>query len=165
MMKRKHHGLKPQQERRGVAAVEAAVVMPVLLLLVLGTIELGTALRASTIMQSSVREAGRLVNTDWRAIVQDGDDPNSKVERDLRNFVTASGLPGQELAVTMTYATGNSAGQTVDLTAPDIELELIKIELVLPYEHISLFPNRYMGGANITTSLVMRVGIGGGISG
>ena len=37
------------QNRKGVAAVEAAVVLPMMLILVLGTIEMGTALRASTI--------------------------------------------------------------------------------------------------------------------
>ena len=86
-----------QQARNGVAALEAAVVTPMLLVLVLGTIEMGTALRASTIMQSAVREAGRLVNMDWNQVIGENDDPNSKVTRDLRNFVQASGLPGDVL--------------------------------------------------------------------
>ncbi|MEQ9407978.1 MAG: pilus assembly protein, partial [Fuerstiella sp.] len=59
-----------QQSRRGVAALEAAVVTPMLLILVLGTIEMGTALRASTILQSAVREAGRLASMDWRYVVE-----------------------------------------------------------------------------------------------
>ena len=82
----------PQDSRRGVAALEAAVVTPMLLILVLGTIEMGTALRASTIMQSAVREAGRLANMDWQQVIGEGDTPNEKLERDLGNFIRASGL-------------------------------------------------------------------------
>ena len=80
--------------RKAAAVVEAAVVLPMMLILVLGTIEMGSALRASTIMQSSVREAGRLANMNWSDVVESGDTPNAKIERDIRNYVTASGLPG-----------------------------------------------------------------------
>jgi len=75
-----------------------------MLILVLGTIEMGTALRASTIMQSAVRDAGRLANMRWSEVIDEGDTPNAKIERDLRNSVTASGLPGDDLVVTLTYA-------------------------------------------------------------
>lgn len=151
-------------QRRGVAALEAAIITPVLLILVLGTIEMGTALRASTIMQSAVREAGRLVNMDWQSVVGDGDTPNAKVERDLRNFVTASGLPGSALTISITHADGPNTGQAFDIADENNELELVKIQLSLSYTQISLFPNRYMGGTDITARLIMRAGMGGGIS-
>ena len=66
--------------RRGIAALEAAVVTPMLLMLVLGTIEMGSALRASTLMQSSVREAGRLASMDWNHVLEEGDTPNAKLK-------------------------------------------------------------------------------------
>ncbi|MEZ6132571.1 MAG: pilus assembly protein [Planctomycetaceae bacterium] len=165
-MKRLHRTIRTSSatSRRGVAAVEAAVIMPVLILLVMGTIEIGTALRASTIMQSATREAGRLVNTDWRDLVGSGDSPNAKLERDLRNFVTASGLPGNQLVITVTHAEGDNVGQPFDLLDGDNQLQLINITMTLNYAHISLFPNRYMGGANVTASLIMRAGMGGGLS-
>jgi len=150
--------------RRGAAAVEAAVIMPVLILLVMGTIEIGTALRAGTIMQSATREAGRLVNTDWRDLVGPGDTPNVKLERDLRNFVTASGLPGDQLVITVTHAEGAKAGQAFDLLDSDNQLELINITMTLGYANVSLFPNRYMGDADMTATLIMRAGMGGGLS-
>ena len=156
--------LKRIEDRRGVAALEAAVVMPMMLILVLGTIEMGTALRASTIMQSSVREAGRLANMNWTDMVSAGDTPNAKVERDLRNYVTASGLPGSDLTIAITYAEGGNAGQTFDLADEDNELQKVKISLSLPYSSISLFPTRYMGGKNVSASLVLRAGMGAGLS-
>jgi len=157
---RSHH----TRQRRGIAAVEAAVVLPMMLILTLGTIEMGTALRASTIMQSSVREAGRLVSMKWGNIVADGDTPNGKVERDLRNFVTASGLPGDDLVVTITHADGAKQGQNFDISDSSNDLEMVKIQIGLPYSSISLFPTRYMGSSTVSASLTMRAGLSGGLS-
>jgi len=150
------------QLRQGVAVVECAIVLPVMLVLVLGTIELGTALRASTILQSAVREAGRLASMDWRYVVEDGDTPNQKVERDIRNFVSASGLPGNNLFVSIEHAEGQSKGADFDISDPNNNLALLLIEVELPYSSISLFPVNYMGGSNVRAGLISRAGIAGG---
>ncbi|MEQ9409209.1 MAG: hypothetical protein RIK87_15850, partial [Fuerstiella sp.] len=96
--------------------------------------------------------------------VEDGDTPNEKLERDLRNFVTASGLPGSAMTVSITYAEGDNEGDDFDLSDENNELQKVEIVASLPYSQISLFPNRYMGGKNVTARLVMRSGFGGGIS-
>jgi Flp pilus assembly protein TadG len=149
-------------KRSGVAAVECATVLPVMLVLVLGLIEIGTALRASTIMQSSVREAGRLASMDWRYVLQKGETPNEKVEQDIRNFVTASGLPGADLTVSIEFAEGAKKGNVFDIQDSENELELMLIEVELPYSSISLFPMRYMGGRSIRAGVVSRAGIAAG---
>ena len=153
---------RQKQNRKGVAAVECAMMLPIMMVLVLGLIEMGTALRASTIMQSSVREAGRLASMDWRYVVEDGETPNLKVEQDIRNFVTASGLPGEDLVVSIEHAEGDSAGTKFDISDSDNQLKLILIEITLPYSSISLFPTQYMGGRNLRAGLVSRAGIVGG---
>ncbi len=153
---------KRTENRKGIAAVECAVMLPVMLVLVLGLIELGTALRASTIMQSSVREAGRLATMDWRYVLEEDETPNVKVERDIRNFVTASGLPGNDLTVKIQYAEGDDKGSHFDISDPDNALELMLIEIELPYASISLFPVNYMGGTNLRAGVVSRAGFGGG---
>lgn len=165
-MKRKCLTTRPPlpASRRGVAAVEAAVIMPMLIMLVMGTIEIGTALRASTIMQSAVRQAGRLVNTDWRDLVGPGETPDAKLVRDLRNFVTASGLPGDQLVISVTHAEGESVGQNFDLQDPENQLQLINITIALDYSEVSLFPSRYMGGTSLSATLIMRAGMTGGLS-
>lgn len=150
--------------RRGVAAVECAVVLPMFLILTLGTIEMGTALRASTIMQSATREAGRLVSMKWSNLTSGTDTPNAKIERDLRNFVTASGLPGADLDINIIFADGDKKGQPFDISDEENDLELVKIQMTLPYSSISLFPTRYMGGKAVGASLVLRAGLGGGLS-
>lgn len=148
--------------RRGVAAVECAVVLPLFLTLLLGSVEIGTALRASTILQSAVREGGRLASMDWRYVVEDGDTPNEKVERDIRNLVSASGLPGEDLTVSITFGEGGSAGQDFDISDPDNNLDLMLIEVELPYSSISLFPVRHMSGTSVRAGLYSRCGIAGG---
>lgn len=158
---RRQHQTQPD-DRTGIAAVECAIVLPMMLVLVLGLIELGTALRATTIMQSAVREAGRLASMDWRYVVESGDTPNAKVERDIRNFVSASGLPGDDLVVHIEHAEGDSEGSDFDISDEDNELALMLIEVELPYASISLFPVRYMGGKNIRAGVVSRAGIAGG---
>lgn len=151
-----------ETSRRGAALVECAVTLPVLLTLVLGTIELGTALKASTVLQSSCREAGRLAAMDWRYVVEATETPNEKVEQDLRNFITASGLPGDDLVVRLLHADGEHEGQTFDLADPDNELELIRIEVELPYSSISLFPTNYLHGTALKGFVIMRAGLSAG---
>ena len=170
----RHNRQTKTNDRRGVAALEAAVVTPMLLVLVLGTIEMGSALRASTIMQSAVREAGRLANMDWQQVVQEGDTPNEKLERDLRNYLMASGISPysvdesgnevDELDFSIVHADGDNEGDPFDLSDPDNELELATIQIALPYSQVSLFPTRYMNGTNLNARLVLRAGAGGGIS-
>ncbi|MCA9049448.1 MAG: pilus assembly protein [Planctomycetaceae bacterium] len=162
----KHRGCRRQSPagagRRGVAVIEAAVILPVMLVLVLGTIEMGTALRAGTILQSAVRESGRIANMDWTQILEDGDTPNAKLERDLRNFVSASGLPGDDLTVNIVYAEGDNEGQPFDIADENNELQLVKVEVTLPYTSISLFPTNYMAGTNVRAFLILRAGLGSG---
>ena len=165
---------RAEDSRRGIAALEAAVVTPMLLVLVLGTIEMGSALRASTLMQSSVREAGRLASMDWTRVVEEGDTPNAKLERDVQNYLRASGIniysedgsgnQVEELDFSIVHADGPHEGEPFDMSDPDNNLELATIQLSLPYSQVSVFPTQIMGGSNINAKLVVRVGSGGGLS-
>lgn len=155
------------KSRRGVAAVEAAVCLPVLVMVIMGTIEMGMALRVKTVLQSATRESGRLANIDHRGLIQEGDTPNEKIERDIRNFVTASGFPGSELVVELVHADNEET--TFDLNDEANELEFIKFKVAMPYSEVGFMSgmaSRWIPGPNpmISASLVMRAGMGGGIS-
>lgn len=156
------HAKSAKDSRRGIAVTECAVMLPVLLIVVLGVLEIGTALRASTILQSACRESGRLVCMDWRYVVSNGQTPNAKVEQDLRNFITASGLDGAAATVSLTYAEGGNLGQPFDLSDENNDLEFVKIEITLPYESVSVFPLRYLEGSSLVASVVMRATMSGG---
>ncbi len=168
--KSKDIGMRPErlmkrhlkQSRRGAAMMECAITLPMLLILVLGILEIGTALRASTILQSTCRESATLVSVDWRYIVAAGQTPNEKLEQDLRNLVTASGLPGDELIVNLVHADGDRINDVFDLSDRRNDLQLIRIEIRLPYASVSLFPARYLNGKALKAFVVMRAAINGG---
>lgn len=149
---------KRDEQRRGAAMVEFAITAPLFLLLIVGTIEIGNALEATTQLGSALREAGRLASMDWTGLINDGDSPNDKVVRDIRSFLTAAGYSGDQVMITITSADGSDMGQPFDLGNPANERRLFKIEASIPYEEISTFPHGYMKGRDISANLVMRSG-------
>ena len=142
--------------------MECAVTLPVLMTMVLGILEIGSALRASTILQSACRESGRLTAMDWRYIVHVNQTPNQKVEQDLKNFITAAGLKGSQSTVTITHADGASVGQTFDLADPNNDLKFVRLQVTLPYASVSVFPLTYLAGKTLKASIVMRATTKGG---
>jgi Flp pilus assembly protein TadG len=149
-------------ERKGTAMVECAITLPMLIVLALGTLEIGSALRAATILESACRESGRMAAMDWRYIVLQNQTPNQKVIQDLKNFITASGLQGNQSTVTLTHADGTSAGQTFDLANENNDLKFVKITVSLPYSTVSVFPLSYLRGKSLKARVVMRATTRGG---
>ncbi|MCA8985706.1 MAG: pilus assembly protein [Planctomycetaceae bacterium] len=147
-----------RDDRRGAAMVEFAIVAPLFLLLIVGTVEMGNALEASTHLSSALREAGRLAGMDWTGLLAESESPNTKIIRDIQNFMTAAGYPGDQIAITITSVEGTDEGQTFDLGNPDNEMRLFKIEASIPYEQVSSFPHGFMQGRDVAARLVMRAG-------
>ncbi len=163
LMKQSTNAAPAQQtNRKGAAMMECALTLPVLMILVLGILEVGSGLRASTILQSACRESGRLTAMDWRYIVHENQTPNEKVIQDLKNFVTAAGLKGNASTVTVTHADGENEGQTFDLADPDNDLQFVRVEVTLPYSSVSVFPLTYLAGKTLKASVVMRATTRGG---
>jgi Flp pilus assembly protein TadG len=161
-MKRQHPVPGQQSRRKGAAMMECAITLPVLVILVLGILEIGSGLRASTILQSACRESGRLTAMDWRYIIHENQTPNQKVIQDLKNFLTASGLNGNASTVTITHADGDNVGQTFDLADPDNDLQFVRVEATLPYASVSVFPLTYLAGKTLKAAVVMRATTKGG---
>ena len=160
---KRHQSAPGQQSRRKAAAMmECAITLPMLVILVLGILEIGSGLRASTILQSACRESGRLTAMDWRYIIHPNQTPNQKVSQDLKNFVTASGLNGNASTVTITHADGDNVGQTFDLADPNNDLQFVRVEVTLPYSTVSVFPLNYLAGKILKASIVMRATTKGG---
>ena len=73
------------RRRRGTAAVEAAVLLPLALMLMLGTWEVGRMVEVSQILNNAAREGGRSAST--------GQNTNSQVQQTVLNYLTNAGLP------------------------------------------------------------------------
>lgn len=142
---------------RGAAAVEFAFIFPLFLMLVLGTIEIGRALDVSVTMASAVREGGRVAAMNINNYVRPGEDPNQKVEQDIRNFLTASGIDGSAVIISITEATGQSPAN-FDMSDPNNRLRLFRITCTVPYTSVSTFPLRVLGDSVLRSSVVFRMG-------
>ena len=149
---------QPEMERRGAAMVEFAVIAPLFLTMILGTIELGMGLRASTTLINAVRGGGRLAGMDWSELVEDGQTANQKIVEDIRSFITASGLNGDATTITITSAEEEDFGQPIDLEDPDNDLRLLQIEVEIPYSAIATFPSQFLSGISLRETLVIRAG-------
>ncbi len=95
---------------RGTVAVEFALFMPVLLVLLFGIVELGQAWYHKQMLVSATREGARL-----GSLLNDSTNGSQQVINEVTSFLTQSGFPGQ-VQVSVSGANG-SAGSTVTVQA------------------------------------------------
>jgi hypothetical protein len=160
MQRRPTHAPTGNSRRRGSATVEFAVIAPLFLMLLLGTVEMGSAINATQKLYSALREGGRLASMDYQNMTNiDTDvDINAKILADIRNFLTASGIPGDEVELSIVHAGEPSDGEDFDLGDADNNLKLFRIEATVPYESVSTFPLQQMEGQDVTAQLTFRKG-------
>jgi Flp pilus assembly protein TadG len=79
-----------QKDRRGTVAVEAAIVLPVLLIMMLGIWEVGRIIQVQQILTNSAREGARLAAGGY---VNSTPVTTTMVQQAVRNYMQASGLP------------------------------------------------------------------------
>jgi Flp pilus assembly protein TadG len=116
-------------DRKGAVAVEFALIAPILLAILVGLIEVSRLYYKKNLMSIAVRDAARLASMDREGILEDGASTNDKVELDLRNFLTAMGLPGHQADVNICHP-----GTTTefDLDAPENATELFEVNVSVP---------------------------------
>jgi hypothetical protein len=147
-----------KENRRGAVAVELAVLLPVLLVLVFGTIEIGRGLEAAHLMTNAAREGARFAAMDREGMLGQNQTTNDKIESDVRNFLTASGLNGGMATIDIVSVPGSTGGTAsdFDIEDPDNDLELFRINVLLPYSAVSYLPPYFLENKNITASVVFR---------
>lgn len=86
------HGRRIQQpdNRRGAVAVEAAVVLPVMLILMLGIWEVGRFVQVDQVLVNSAREGARLAAGGY---INGTPVTATQTRQAVRDYMTASGLP------------------------------------------------------------------------
>jgi Flp pilus assembly protein TadG len=101
----KRVGPKPRaREERGAVAVEFALVLPVLILLVVGAIEFGKVLSQYQVFQGAAREGARC------AAVQEAEAVTGLPVCDVQERITAAAGPyTPDLPATVTVEGGNGA--------------------------------------------------------
>lgn len=146
------------QTRRGASTVEFAIVVPLFITLTMGTIQTGIQISAANTLTTALREAGRLASMDYTSRLQPGQTINQKVVQDIKNFLTAEKIDGNQVTITITAADGTNAGSTFDLSNSANQLSMFKINAVVPYSAISsvtFFPHT---NTTISASIIYRKG-------
>jgi len=146
------------KRRSGAATVELALMLPLFVVLTMGTIQTGLQISAAQTLTAALREAGRLASMDYTSKLQPNQTINQKVIKDIQNFLTAEKIDGSKVTITITAADGANAGSTFDLSNNANQLALFKIRAVVPYSAISsvtFFPH---SNNTISASIVYRKG-------
>jgi Flp pilus assembly protein TadG len=78
------------QDRRAAVAVEAAIVLPVLLIMMLGIWEVGRIIQVQQMLVNAAREGARLAAGGY---VNSTPVTNTMVEQTVRDYLRSAGLP------------------------------------------------------------------------
>jgi Flp pilus assembly protein TadG len=133
---RKGPGHRPA--RWGGAVVEFAVVVPLLLMFILGTIEVGRFMMVQEIVVNAAREGAR------RGVIIGATD--NDVQTIIDNYLSSSTISGHTRSVTPGLATAKSG-------------DLITVRVSVPYQNISWLPagaTRWLNSRNAVGTVVMR---------
>ncbi|MGO8746502.1 MAG: TadE/TadG family type IV pilus assembly protein [Thermoguttaceae bacterium] len=108
---------------RGVAALELAIVLPILLTFLLGVLEVGRMLDVQVMLETAVGVGGRQAST--------GLSTNAQVQQDVINNLTFAGLPTQDVTVTVEDLTtpGTDATQAA-------ELDTLQVTVTIPFSDV-----------------------------
>ena len=123
-------------ERRGVAAVEFALVLPVIVLLLLGSLEMGRAVMVRHVMEETARAGCRV------AVFENG------TKQDVLDIVETA----------MTAANLYDYTVTIDPDPPEnLEaFQAVTVTVSIPYANVSWLPgSNYLDGAVVTGVCVM----------
>ncbi len=146
------------RSRRGAAVVEFAVIAPVFVVMIMGTIGTLKTIHAKTLMIQALREGGRLGAMDWTGVLPKGTTANDKVVADVKTFLTAAGMDAGQVEVTVTYADGPAAGSPFTLGAPGSYLQLFRLQAHLPHSSTNYFCSSLSEQSGLTSSVVFRAG-------
>lgn len=126
------------RERRGVVAVEFAVVAPILLALTFGILQMGRAFEMQTLLDTAAREGARFASIDRDGLVAIGQTANQKLMNDVKNFLASNGVPKD--AITVSVKSHANPTADFDLDDPANDLKLFDVNISVNFSAISLQP-------------------------
>lgn len=141
--------IRSKKARRGVAAVEMALVLPVFLLVSLGIIEYGRAMMTANLVTNAAREGARVAAINGST--------NTDVENAVTSFLTTSlGISSGQITtnITITAATGNP--NPMNQCANANLRDLIVVEVRVPYSAVALIPASYLQSVILSARSSMR---------
>ncbi len=140
---------QPSPHRRGAAAVEMAIVLPIFFMVVMGIVEFGRAMMVGQLVTNAARFGARTSAVDGAT--------NVSVTTAVQNFVsTSAGVAPTDVTVTIVVTPGvgnpNPANNLSIAQAKDI----CNVSVKVPYNKVAYVAGRYLAGKDIKAQCVMR---------
>jgi Flp pilus assembly protein TadG len=111
------------RRRSGAAAVEAALVLPFLMMFLLGVMEYGRYVMMLHVLQNAAREGARYAIAHTEPVVISGvsyGNATSDVTNVVNNFLAGQTLSGQTVQVYLSDTSGNNIGTWTNAEAGDL---------------------------------------------
>lgn len=135
--------------RRGVAAVELAITLPFLLVLLIGIWEVGRMIEVKQVIGNAAREGGRMASR--------GTLTNAEVLAGVRQYLQNAGLNTANVTCTVVKLDSAGASVPVEMNDPSvIQLDKIRVSVTIPFRDVRwLALNYFMPESSTITSTVM----------
>lgn len=120
-----------RDERRAAAAVEFAIVLPLLVLLLFGIWEVGRMVQAQQLVSNAAREGARAASTGARSL--------SEVEEVVRRYLAAGGLNTTGFTVRVHNLSLNPGAALTDPSDDPLaasQLHLLRVHVTLPFNNV-----------------------------
>jgi Flp pilus assembly protein TadG len=134
---------RKRRTRRGVALVEFAIVLPLLILLLIGIWEVGRVIEVQQSVQNAAREGGRQTSTAKRTV--------SQVTQSVKDYLARAGFVTTNVTVTITNLT--NAARSDPTTAN--QLDKFQVVVTMPFDDARLITQKWFTNGRILSAKVV----------
>lgn len=131
-----HKSMSAIRDRRGVVAVEFAIVAPILVAIVFGMIQMSRAFEMQNLLDVAAREGARFASMDRDGMLGPGETSNLKLVNDVKNFLASNGIPKDKITVQVKDHENPSLDFNLD--DPLNDLKLFEVKIKVNYSDVSL---------------------------
>ena len=141
-------GLQPEH-RRGAAAVELAIVLPIFFMVVMGIVEFGRAMMVGQLVTNAARHGAREAAIDGST--------NSSVATTVKSFVSSSvGVAESDVTVDIVVEPGAGNPDPLDFLGNAQPKDICKVTVKVPYDKVAYVAGRYLAGKDLKGTCIMR---------
>ena len=137
------------QNRRGTALVEMALVLPIFVAVTLGIVEFGRAMMVGQLITNAAREGARLGIIDGST--------NAEVIDSIEGFLAESaGIQAADLTITITVTPAEGNPNPNNQVANALPRDLVTVFVSVPFNKVSYVTGNYLSGKTLSGRSAMR---------
>lgn len=135
--------------RRGAAAVEMAIVLPVFFMVVMGIVEFGRAMMVGQLVTNGARYGARISAFDGST--------NTDVTTSVKTFVSNTvGVPASDVNVDIAVDPGPGNPDPADNLSAAMAKDVCKVTVRIRFDKVGYLAGRYLSAAELKGICVMR---------